>query len=200
MQRPKTLVTLSSITMLLTAALSGQTLPVDTAAPLRLTAVAINMSNMGTGQTSPVSIVINNWTTDPVRDSMLNTVIEKGPEALLSELQKAPSVGRISVPGSLGYDLHYARRAPFGDGGAQIVLATDRPISGWELMNRPRVSDYPFTLIQIHLNSAGQGEGKFSIATKIGYDRTTKSIQLETFASEPVRLERVHIESAAPVR
>ena len=44
--------------------------------------------------------------------------------------------------------------------------ATDRPISYWETVNRPRVSDYPFTFIELRLNKDGDGVGKLAIAAK----------------------------------
>lgn len=161
--------------------------------PLRLTANAVNMSNIGTGQTATVDITINRWSADVERERLITVLLEKGPEQLLSALQDKRSVGRISTPGSIGYDLRYARESAFGDGGAKIVALTDRPIGGWEAINRPRVYDYPFTLIQIQIDSHGSGEGKLSVATKISYDKKERAIELETYASEPVRLENVHL-------
>ena len=32
----------------------------------------------------------------------------------------------------------------------------------WEARNQPRTIDYPFTLIQLHVDKNGQGEGKFA--------------------------------------
>jgi hypothetical protein len=161
--------------------------------PLRLTSNGVNMSTVGTGQTASIDITIDRWSGDNEREQLLTAFLEKGPDQLLKSLQDRKSVGRISTPGSLGYDLRYARLSKFGDGGAKIVALTDRPISGWEAMNRPRVSDYPFTLIQIQLDSHGEGEGKLSVATKISYDKKDRAIELETYASEPVRLQNVHI-------
>jgi hypothetical protein len=161
--------------------------------PLRLTSNGVNMSTVGTGQTASIDITIDRWSGDNEREQLLTAFLEKGPDQLLKSLQDRKSVGRISTPGSLGYDLRYARLSKFGDGGAKIVALTDRPISGWEAVNRPRVSDYPFTLIQIQLDSHGEGEGKLSVATKISYNKDERAIELETYASEPVRLQNVHI-------
>jgi hypothetical protein len=161
--------------------------------PLHLTANAVNMSNTGTGQVGTVDITIDRWSGDNERERLLTVFTEKGPEKLLDALQDNKAVGRISAPGSIGYQLRYARLTAFGDGGAKIVALTDRPINGWEAVNRPRSFDYPFTLIQLQLDSHGEGEGKLSIATKITYDKSEREIGLETYASEPVRLQNVHI-------
>jgi hypothetical protein len=164
------------------------------AGPMRLSAFAVNMSNIGAGATAQVSIVIDRWSPDAVRENLVNIVTEKGPDSLLDALKKLPAVGRISTPGNLGYDLRYARKSPFGDGGTKIVLVTDRPIGGWEAVNHPRTLDYPFTLIQIQIPSSGVGEGKLSVATKVSYDKHDRAIELETYASEPIRLEKVRVE------
>ena len=51
------------------------------------------------------------------------------------------------------------------------MLVTDRRIGFWEAANQPRSIDYPFTVIELRLNSDGEGEGKMSIATKIIADK-----------------------------
>ena len=54
--------------------------------------------------------------------------------------------------------------------------------------------DYPFTLIEIHLNKDGEGEGKMAYATKISFDKKKNNVELENYSSEPVRLQTVKIE------
>jgi hypothetical protein len=163
------------------------------AAPLRISGDAINMSNIGTGDIARVNIYISRWTLDKERDQIVEGFVEKGPDELLKRLQDAKSTGRLSAPGDIGYALRYARFTPQGEG-AQIVLLTDRPISGWEAYNRPRTIDYPFTLIELHMNELGTGEGKLSVATKVSYNKYSKTIALETYTSEPIRLQNLKIE------
>ena len=81
----------------------------------------------------------------------------KGADAALETLRSMKPVGRISTPGNLAYNLHYAYQEPMPDGGRRIFLATDRPISFWEAVNQPRVSNYPFTFIELQMNGKGQG-------------------------------------------
>ena len=161
--------------------------------PLRLTAVAVNMSNVGRAGASRLDITINRWSTDAERQGLLTTFVEKGPEKLLDALQDAKPVGRINMPGTLGWELRAARYAPLPEGGSRIILVTDRPINFWEARAQPRVSDYPFTLIEIRLKPDGSGDGKASIATKITYNKKTQTIELENYASEPVRLQNVKV-------
>jgi hypothetical protein len=161
------------------------------AAPERFTAFAIDVSNMArSSRTSVVDVVINRWSTDEERDRLLSLFRNKGQDALLSELQKLPKVGYINTPGSLAYDLHFARQRPEAEGGRMIFLMTDRYIPMWEAVNRPRTIDYPFTLIQLHVDKNGSGEGKASVYTKIT-EAKDGTIELENFANLPVMLNEV---------
>jgi hypothetical protein len=153
------------------------------------TAFAVNMSNVGRAATSPIDIVIERWSSDAERDRFFAIFKEKGANALLDALRDAPRVGYIRTPDSLAYDLHYARQTPNEDGGRRIVLGTDRPIGFWEATNRPRSIDYPFTLLELQLDSHGEGVGKLSIATKITLNGNV--LALENFANQPVMLNNV---------
>jgi hypothetical protein len=155
------------------------------------TAFAVDVSNTAPrgGATTTVDIVINRYSSDADRDRLLEA-LDQGQDALLKALQKLPVVGYLTTPGSLRYDIHFARQRPNPDGGRNIVLATDRYIGMWEAANQPRTIDYPFTLIQLQLNKNDEGVGKASIATKI--TKTDNYIELENFSSEPVRLNNVH--------
>jgi hypothetical protein len=155
------------------------------------TAFAVDMSNTARAgrNSTTVDIAVNRWSSDADRDRLLNILQQKGQDALLDALQGMPVVGYINTPGSLRYDLHFARQRTDPDGGRTIVIATDRYITGWEAANRPRTIDYPFTLIQLKLDRDGNGVGKLSVATKITAKGDT--IELENFSSEPVRLTQV---------
>jgi hypothetical protein len=162
--------------------------------PLRLTAFTVNMSNVGPAAANTVDIQIDRWSAEAERDALITAFREKGPNALLGGLQKTKKVGYIRLPNTLGYDLHYARKHEGADGDEQIVILTDRRIGFWEVRNQPRTVDYPFTLIDIRVRPGGEGEGKMSVATKISYDEKKHAVELENYASEPVRLQTVHVE------
>lgn len=152
------------------------------------TAVAIVNNNVASGA-GTVLISIDRWSTDTERTTLVATLREKGPKALLEELQDMRPVGRIRTPDSLGYDLRYAQQTPGEDGGRRIVIATDRPIGFWEAVERPRTIDYPFTVIQMEIGRDGKGKGTLSVATKIrAYESV---IELENFATSPVMLTEI---------
>jgi hypothetical protein len=157
------------------------------------TGFAINM-NSGP-KTGVVDFTIERWSTDAEREQLLSIIAEnpKDPtQPLLRALQKMPKVGRIRTPQSLAWDLHYARQFPDEDGGGRrIVLATDRPIGFAEARNSGRSMDYPFTIIEIHLDKNDKGEGKILAGTKIYVDKN-KNLVLENWGQQPVRFNEIH--------
>jgi hypothetical protein len=160
--------------------------------PARYSAVAVNVSTVGNAGATPITIRINRWTSDADRDKLLSVFKEKGEKGLLSALQDQKPIGNISSPGTLSYDLRYARELPGADGGQRIVLATDRPISFWEATNQPRTTDYPFLLIEMHLDKNGKGQGKLSLASKLTISDDV--LVIENYANQPVMLNNIERE------
>jgi hypothetical protein len=169
---------------------------------LRISAFAVNMSNIGTGSTATVDFDIDRWSTEAERTKLITVMLEKGPDALLETLRDMPSHGRMRFPtlrgrdplnARLGWDIRYTSQTRDDEGGRRIVMALDRYLSFWEVANRPRTIDYPFTFVEIHVDKNGEGMGKLSIATKVNFDKSKNLIELETFASEPVRLQQVKV-------
>jgi hypothetical protein len=152
-------------------------------------AIAVDQGGAtGRSGTNQVDIVINRWTPEAERERLL-TALRKGPDDLLKALQKEPAIGRISTPGSIAYDLRYARETPAEDGGRRIVLATDRPIGFWEASSGSRTLDYPLTRIELHVDKDGDGEGKLSIAVRPTLNDNV--LVLEDYAALPVMLTSV---------
>ena len=159
----------------------------------RFTAFAVNLDSTtplptGAGE---VEIVINRYSPEADATRILNVLFEKGPERLLDHVQEMPRIGYIRTPGSIGYDLRFARKVPGEDGGEQIAILTDRYINFWEATNRPRTVDYPFTVIEMRINKDGEGEGKLSLYTKITGDKRNKTLVLENYGAQPVMLKGV---------
>lgn len=155
------------------------------------TAEAANMSNVGRGgAVGRVDVTITRYSTDAEREQLRTALIENGTEALLKQLQKMPSVGYIRGNDSVGWDLRYAREVEQG-GARRIVFATDRPINWLEAANSPRTMNYRFTVGELKLNG-GKGEGSLAVAVKVKYNPESKTIELENYASEPLRLMNVH--------
>jgi hypothetical protein len=166
----------------------------------RFNAFAVDLGAPGRASSGQVEFVIERYSTDAERDRLLAVLKEQGPDKLLDVLQGLPRVGYFRTPNSIGYDVKFARKRPGEDGGEVITLATDRHIGFWEATNRPRTIDYPFTVVEIHMNKDGKGEGKMSLATKVMFDKNNNSIVLENYKTQPVLLNEVKRESATSSR
>jgi hypothetical protein len=171
--------------------------------PVRMRMSAVNMSNNLTGANGILEITIDKWSTPEERKQLLTTVAEKGQPALLSALQKQSVKGRIRIPGwtgadpnnyRTGWNLRYAWHEPLPNGGERVVLAVDRYMSFLEIRNQPKSVDYPFTLVQLHLNNDGKSEGKLAAFTMITFDKKKQVLEIENYGTEPVRLANFIIE------
>ena len=173
--------------------LAGPTTTAQTiGTPERYTALAVNLNARSpVASTTTVEIVVSRWSSEAERDRLLKVLFDNGPDKLLEMFQETPRVGYIRTSTSLGWDLRYSRRVSLPDGGEQVTLATDRPISFYEASTQARTIEYPFTLIELRLAQDGKGEGKMSVATKIIPDKDNKTIVLEDWAAQPVLLQAV---------
>ena len=185
-----------ALVWLLTLAAATAAAQLNQDLPQHFTAFAVSTGGPRTSSVATqVDITISRWSTDAEEGRLLSLLKTKGAESLLEELRDQPSVGTIRTPGDLAYDLRFAHQEPGDDGGRRIFLATDRPISFWEAVNRPRTIDYPFTFIELRMNGNGSGEGKLALATRIGVSDNGRTIQLVNYATQPIQLNQVRMAS-----
>jgi hypothetical protein len=117
----------------------------------------------------------------------------KTPETALNDaVGSAPIVGHMWTSEVAGYALHYALRVPSADG-ERILLIADRRLGAWNDMWKPAgtPTNYDFSLIELHVNSKGEGEGKVSITSKVAVEDASKSLALADYATAPVVLKSV---------
>ncbi len=149
-------------------------------------------ASLGTGRSSVINVTVNRWSTDEERESLLTTLQEFGSDKLVDALQKIrPPVGFMRTPNSRGYTLYYARNIPNPDGSRRVVIATDRPVAFGEAANSTRSMQYRVTLIELHLDKDGKGEGKMVPAAKISWDKDKKKLEIENYGALPVDLMSV---------
>jgi hypothetical protein len=166
-------------------ALGAQTL----GGPERFTALAVNLDR---GGSYTLEIVVDRWSNDAERSRLLGVLLNKGADHLLDALQSNPKVGYIrNTNGGLAWDLHYSRHVALPDGGEQVTVATDRPIAFREQASGARTLDYPFTIIELKIDSEGEGEGKMSAAAKIIPDKKTNTVVVENWGLQPILLQGV---------
>ena len=138
-----------------------------------------------------VDFVITRWSTPAEHDKLMNALTELGPKGFVKTLSELPRVGGFGGPGAAGYPIRYASKSIGRDGRERITMATDRDAAFWEVANRTRSLDYPVTWIEMTLRPNGEGDGQVSVAAKVAIDRPTKTIIVENFDINPVRLTAV---------
>ena len=119
--------------------------------------------------------------------------------SLAAAIQKAPTAGILWTSENVGYSIKYAYRMPQPDGGERIILATDRRVGKWSNLWQPAAtvtpSDYAFSIIELRLNSKGEGEGRGVVTGKVAVDSAAKTIALDNYAALPVILKAVKRQS-----
>jgi hypothetical protein len=155
----------------------------------RYTATTANV--VGAGE--PVTIELLKWSTDADRDRLASVLAWYGEKEVAAAM---PTVGYLWTSASAGYSIRYAYRIAGTDGGQRIILLTDRKLGAWSPDAwKPIAAATPdpssFSVIELRLNRAGQGEGKTSLTTKVTFDSAIKSIALENYAAQPVILKGI---------
>lgn len=155
----------------------------------RYTATTTNVNGAG----EPVTIELLKWSTDADRDKLASVLAWYGNDEVAAAM---PTFGYLWTSASAGYSLRYAYKIPTTDGGQRIILVTDRKLGawspeGWKPTAQATADPSPFSVIELRVNRAGQGEGKTSLTTKVTFEAATKSIALENYAAQPVILKGV---------
>lgn len=114
---------------------------------------------------------------------------------LANALDKAPTVGYLWSSEITGYALRYSVRMSEPDGGENVTLITERRLGAWNNLWKPvgpgTPTNYEFSVIELHFNSKGEGEGKISLTGKVVVDSAVKTIGLENYGALPVVLKSV---------
>ncbi len=150
---------------------------------VQYSAIAVNMAAPSQPQPTPVDITVNRWSTASERDQLWTVLNGQGPDQLWSALQNTPTLGFLTLPDALSYDLHYAWHTPMPGGGERVVLGTDRPIGYPDVSSPARTVQYPFTIIELHLHAGGGVEARTSLATKVTADPDARTVRLEHWSA-----------------
>ena len=107
--------------------------------------------NQQAGRLFSFNLWINELSTADDQKALLEAFNAKGNEGLVNALSRMTSKGRISITGTLGYDVNYIRSFKQPDGTTTIRLVTDRPIRFGEAWHDSRSTDYNLSGLEITL-------------------------------------------------
>jgi hypothetical protein len=165
--------------------------------PIKLSATT---TNLGRDSDTPIQIDLLRYSSDEEREALVAAVSGKGIETVQAHLAGKPSLGFLWTDSSVGYLIRYAARSPLPGGGERIVIATDRLLGSyglqpWQPAPPAEATTHPFTVLELHLDSKGKGDGTFSLAARVAVDATTRTLGLEQFATAPRLLKNVKRET-----
>ena len=158
--------------------------------------VTIQATAMGTstqlGRVVSVNFSINEHSSGEDKAVLLQAFQEKGSQGLVNALDKMNSKGRISITGTLGFDVNYIREFKMPDGTTKIRFVTDRPIAFGEVWSSSRSMDYSLSMGEIIINPAkDKSEGSLYPAAQFKLDKDGE-LTIETYQN-PWKLVNVRV-------
>jgi hypothetical protein len=161
--------------------------------PRQFAATAFGQAGAVAGKSFGANIYITAWTSDQQVRDFINILKEKGPDGLVSAMEKTPDVGRLSPTGFVGSGFRFARYRPATDGGLHIVMVTNRPMSFGELYRGGRSTDYQFGIVVLDVDKNGKGTGTLAPVCKIRFNKKNE-LEIENYGQKPLRLANVYLQ------
>lgn len=153
----------------------------------RYTATAMGLPGRG-ARTAFLNITIEDYSTDEEVRQLIEVLRTGGPDALEKAMSKMDK-GRVAPVAATAHRLSFARTRPT-EKGRRILLATERPMTFFELRRGTRSRDYTFGIIQLDLNADGRGEGTLILAAKVRFNKENQ-LEVEQYGVDPIRLVNV---------
>ena len=113
--------------ILLLATVTGSSFARDKAETIDATAMGTSTQM---GRVGTVRIIIYDYSTPEDRQILVEAFQKGQSDGLANALGKMKAVGRIQIPGTVGYDLSFIRNIPTPTGGRSASSPTERSLSG----------------------------------------------------------------------
>ena len=103
------------------------------------------------GRNVGITLIIYEWSTPEDRQILVDAFQKGQNQGLVNALQKMKAVGRIQIPGTLGYDVSFIRLIPTPTG-RKIRFVTNRKISFGEAYSDSQSQSFDLTAGEMDLN------------------------------------------------
>lgn len=137
--------------------------------------------------TQPFTVEIDRYTSGDELHRMVGTLESKGQFNLRDQLWHK-TVGNFSVGGRIGYPIAAVLTQDTPDG-RMIRLLVDRPIAELEVLHPTHTERYPFSMIELHIDRNGRGQGVFVAAARL--EARDDQLAFESYGVQPLRLLNV---------
>lgn len=137
-----------------------------------------------------IEIAVDRWTTEEERAVLLEVLDRDGSGAAVMYLGRQDPAGRFLIDGEVGHSLRYAREAVIGDI-RQVVIATEEAVSIVDPGVSGQAPEDGFTLIVLHLDAAGNGEGRVAVGTNLIVDLEKQLLGIQYSPTEAIQFMRI---------
>jgi hypothetical protein len=109
------------------------------------------------GRIVNITLIIYDWSTSADRDVLVEAFQKGQNKGLVTALQKMKAVGRISITGTLGYDVSFIRLIETPTG-RKIRFVTNRKITFGEAWTDSQSQSYDLTMGEFDLNDTDKSK------------------------------------------
>jgi hypothetical protein len=142
------------------------------------------------GHTFNVTVIINEYSTEEDQQVLFDAYKKSGMNGVTNALNKMKTKGRLSITGTLGYDVTYIRVFPTATG-RKIRLVTDRPITFGEAWTDSRSQDFNLSALELDLDADSKNKSKGQLLPLCQFKITPdKEVHVELYQN-PWRLTDV---------
>ncbi|MGA9568366.1 MAG: hypothetical protein WBS19_22790 [Candidatus Korobacteraceae bacterium] len=103
------------------------------------------------GRNVGITLIIYDFSTPETRQALVEAFQKGQNQGLVNALEKMPAVGRITIPGTLGYDVSFIRLIPTPTG-RKIRFVTNRKITFGEAYSDSQSQSFDLTAGEMDLN------------------------------------------------
>lgn len=142
--------------------------PARVVAPVeRFTANALNVDGDEGPVATLVQIDIDRWSTDEEHAKLTGPLVTNHQSEASGVLRKLARAGAIRALDLAGDPLYYARKTMTRDGHAHIMLIGSRPLRAFERVPKVNMSAYPFSVVELDVDTIGHGTGTLTLAATL---------------------------------
>lgn len=172
------------------AGLFGATGALAQQAPERFLGTVVDTAGSVPGRTTAfLTLIATQYTTDDEVREYARVLAGEGQEALVKKVEKLDN-GRVQVGNRLSERVAIVRSHQRPDGGRTLRFVSARPIMFFEAYNSTRSRDYPFALVEIHLDASGKGEGAAIAAASLKFDEQG-TLHVESYGIQPFKITTI---------
>ncbi|HKB10098.1 MAG TPA: hypothetical protein VKD69_05580 [Vicinamibacterales bacterium] len=151
----------------------------------------------------PIDVVIGRWSTQEEFESVRKPIMSKnGPAAVLALLERVRiHAGYVLTPGIQGtgarslarqaWVIDFAREVNTPQGRRIVVASQDHLPIGEFPRDAARGTAHGVDVLDIRFDAHGNGIAKLADASKVVFNKSIKTIEIDRFGAEPVRVTDV---------